>query len=436
MNRLFFATFFCGAAALFSASGCSVTDTGNPVGPDDNGEGTLGGGSCDEKESDIAFDEQTSLGFSAADVATVVSGRHTETLAWLDAAAATSAEGTTEVQVDVDLDETARYVKRGPRDERSDGLLGDGAAAGSDCNDRLALAATLTLTTADGKLDEVVETTLYADSTTFTSTTFTLPADELMGDLEVTPDAPSGFQVDGPPELQFDIQFADVGWAGQVGALVKYKDEVSASGGAAAYGGSAIAQWPAENPCVGSFPVPAAQSEALEAVLDAFNGRGSLTVTYEPDGEPAELDYELGSDAEYVCESLPDGSLRFAGQLELSSNDGLIDGRFPLDVSVEPDESGAVMHVYALMMEYGDDTAALLETFGIGQSVDFAGYDQGLVRLEAQLADDALSGALSVRGVVVADCTMAPPDDASGGTGAPGCRGADDTDLWVARFNE
>jgi hypothetical protein len=432
MTRLFSALFFCGAAAIFGGSGCSVTDTGNPATP---GGGPLGGPWCDEVESEIDFDEQTSLGFSAADVAPLVSGRHTETLAWLDGANAASGEGTTEIEVDVVLDETARYVKRNPGDE-SDGLVGDGPAGSSNCNDRVALGATLTLTTADGKLDEVVETTIYADSATLASTTFTLPADELMGDLEVTPSVPSGFEVDGPPELQFDIQFAAVGWIGHVGALVKYKDHVSASGGAPAYGGSAIAQWPAENPCPLAFPVPTDQSEDLQALLDAFNGRGPLNVTYEPDGEPAALDYELGSDAEYVCQSLPDGSLDFVGQLELSSDDGLIDGRFPLDVSVEPDDSGAVTHVYALMMEYGDDPAALLESFGIGQSVDFTGYDQWQVRLEAQLADDTLSGALSVRGVGVADCTMAPPDDGSSGMGAPGCSGANYTDLWVASFGE
>ena len=433
MTRLFLALFFCGAAAIFGGSGCSVTDTGNPATP---GDGQLGGAWCDEVESEIDFDEETSLGFSAADVAPLVSGRHTETLAWLDGANATSGEGTTEIEVDVVLDETARYVKRSFRDDQSDGLLGDGAAGGIDCNDRLALGATLTLTTADGKLDEVVETTIHADSAMLASTTFSLPADELMGDLQVTPSVPSGFEVDGPPQVQFDITFADAGWAGQVNALVKYKDDVSASGGAPAYGSSGIAQWPAENPCAPAVPVPSDQSEALQALLDAFNGRGPLTVTYEPDGEPAALDYELGSDAEYVCEGLLDGSLDFVGQLHLSSDDGLIEGRFPLDVSMEPDDSGAVTHVYALMMEYGDDPAALLEGFGIGQSIDFTGYDQGLVRLEAQLADDTLSGVLSVRGVVVADCPMTLPDDGSSGMGAPGCSGANYTDLWVASFGE
>ena len=199
------------AVTLLSAA-CNVTDTGNPV--DTGGEPSGNAGSCEEVETVITPDELTPLGFSAADVLGVAGGRHTETLAWLQGGLATSSGGEpTQVEVNVDFDGSARFIESSPRQS----LGGSGSAADfAICNDRVELDATLTVSTADGALDETVSAVLRAETARLATASFSIPSDELSGDLKVNVNAPDGFEPEGLPTLQFDIDLTDVGFTARI----------------------------------------------------------------------------------------------------------------------------------------------------------------------------------------------------------------------------
>lgn len=418
------------------ALGCSdVTDTGNPH--KDNG-GETDGGNCESTPTPVELDETSSLGFSAADVIALAAGTHTETLAWLENESVNSSGGDpTEVEVLIEFGEDARFVDREPKMNDGGGGLEEGEpdiAYESMCHDRLELDATLTLRTADGALDETVPVVVWAETERLAHAHFSLDADELAGSLEVSVDALPGFEQDGPTKLGFDVRIADVGFAGSIGVQATFKSDDGVAAGAL----GSIARWPEDNPCHAGFPVAAEQSSSVQQALDAFNGRGPLALQYEPEAEASELSYALSVSDGTVCEELDAagaGELMFEGSLELTSADGTIDTTLPVQVTTGLEE-GELYFVQASRSESSEEPNQLLERLGIQASVDFSGYDYGQVFLSASVYGGQLEGTLSARGADEADCVSDPPEPDPNGMGAPGCRGTDFYDLWVARFSE
>ncbi|HWO12987.1 MAG TPA: hypothetical protein VNN80_25985, partial [Polyangiaceae bacterium] len=364
---------------------------------------------------------------------------HTETLAWRDnEIASSSGDGSTEVEVRLEFGESARFVDRSPKPSEDNGQEGGPDIAYEySCNDRLELDATLTLKTADGALDESVPVVVWAESERVVHTNFSLDADEIAGSLEVMVEPPPGFEADGPPELQFNIDIADVGFVGSISVMGTY----SGNGGVAAGGGGPIAKWPENNPCDIGFAVATEDSESVQQALAAFNGRGPLTLEYEPEAPASQLSYSLSADSDTVCEELDGGSageLAFDGELELTSADGSIEANVPVQVTTGLD-GGELYFVSVSMVESSESSGEpdqMLESLGIQQAVDFSGYDYGQVWLSAQVYGGALEGSLSVRGAEVPDCLTNPPEPDPNGMGSPGCQGTDFTDLWVASFGE
>lgn len=417
------------------ALGCSnVTDTGNPH--RDNGA-EAGAGACDSTRDTIELDAVSPLGFSAADVVALAGGTHTETLAWLENEIASSSGGEpTEVEVRLEFDGEARFVDRKPKQNTGEELdeAGPGIALESTCHDRLELEATLTLKTADGALDETLPVIVWSETERLAHAHFNLDADALAGSLEVSVEAPPGFEPDGPPKLGFDVRIADVGFAGSIGVQATFQSDDAVVAGAV----GPIAQWPEDNPCQTGFPVPAAESSSVQQALDAFNGRGPLALEYEPEAEPSELSYALSVTTGTVCEELDGagaGELTFEGSLELTSADATIDTTLPVEITTGL-EQGELYFVQASMAESSEEPNQLLESLGIQASVDFSGYDYGQVFFSASLYGGLLEGSLSARGADEADCVKNPPEPEPDGMGVPGCRGTDFYDLWVARFSE
>jgi hypothetical protein len=434
MRRTILGLSLCSLGCSLSLACSDVTDTGNPE-RDIGGE--TDGGECEDTRTPIEVDAVSPLGFSAADVIALAQGTHTETLAWLDnEASQSSGSEPTELEVRIEFEEGARYVDSEPKPS-GDGTLDEGGpdiGYESTCNDRLELDATLTLKTADGALDETVPVVVWAETARLAHADVSLDADNLTGSLQVSVEGPRGYELDGPPKLGIGVRVADVGFAGSVGVSATFRGD----GGVAFGGGGAIAEWPENNPCDFGFPVPVEQSDNVQEALESFNGRGPLTLEYEPEATPSELSYALSASSETVCEELDAesaGELTFAANLELESADGTIETILPVQVTTGL-EGGELYFVNASMAESSEEPGALLETRGIGASVDFAGYDYGQLSLSAQVYGGTLEGTLSVRGAIEADCLTNPPEPDPDANGSPGCRGTDFYDLWVARFNE
>lgn len=434
MRRTILGSALCSLGCSLALACSNVTDTGNPN--HDKGS-EAGGDDCDRTLRPIELDEVSSLGFSAADVIALAEGAHTETLAWLENESAHgSGDEPTQVEVRIEFGGGSRFVDREPK-PATGGDLGEGGpdiAYESVCHDRLELDATLTLRTADGALDESVPVVVWAETARLVHAGFSLDADELAGSLEVSVEAPPGFEPDGLTKLGFDVRIADVGFAGSIGAQATFRNDTGVAAGAV----GAIARWPEDNRCGTGFPVPAEQSESVQEALDAFNDRGPLTLEYEPEADSSELSYALSATTDTVCEELDAasaGELMFEGGLELTSADGIIDATFPVQVTTGI-EGGELYFVQASMAKSSEAPDMLLAALGVRQSVDFSGYDYGQVTLSALVSEGRLEGSISARGADEADCVSNPPEPDPNGMGAPGCRGTDFYDLWVARFSE
>lgn len=418
-------------AALLSLSCSSVTETGNP---DRDNTGEPASENCEDTSTPIELGAVSPLGFSAANVIALAEGTHAQTLAWLEDEMVTSSGGDpTEVELHLEIGPNARFVDREPKQHDGGETLEDELGEPA-CNDRLELDATLTLKTADGLLDETAEVVVWAETPNLAHADFGIDADEVRGSLQVSVEGPEGFEPDGPPKLGFRVLIADVGFAGSIGVTASY----SGDGGVAFGGGGPIAKWPEDSPCDSGFPVPVEQSQRVQDALTTFNGRGPLELEYEPEAMASELSYALSATGEYVCEELDaagEGSVSFSANLELTSDDGGIEVELPVEVSTGPETTDSSW-VNVAMYQISETPAALLETLGIHQSVDFSGYDHGQVSVTAEVYGGALTGALRVRGAEVADCVTNPPEPDPNGMGAPGCTGTDYFDLWVARFNE
>src|SRR5690606_29834492 len=124
----------------------------------------------------------------------------------------------------------------------------------------------------------------------------------------------------------------------------------------------------ADNPCELGFPVPTDQSDTSQRVLDGFNAPEPLELSYEPEMDGSALRLALNANAT-VCETLTGGAdtpreVRFQAELALESDDGVIDGVFPVEVFGQLEANGELVS-QASMSTTSENTADWLESLGI-----------------------------------------------------------------------
>ena len=178
------------AASLMVAlllSACLGGQTGGETGGTWNEEDqpTYAGEGCVEQATPLAADEVSPLGFSAADVATLVGESVTTPMVWLETAdlgvEATVVPGPSELTLTI-LDLTnPRFVDASP-EEPEDGPAIEPAAV---CPDRVDIDVTLHIATADGALDETVSATLHATSAELVELLVPLDPTSLTGTFSV-----------------------------------------------------------------------------------------------------------------------------------------------------------------------------------------------------------------------------------------------------------
>ncbi|HEX9619130.1 MAG TPA: hypothetical protein VF989_03280 [Polyangiaceae bacterium] len=435
-----------GLGMLSLLAGCNATETGNPYGdpPDNGGEGVDGGSNCEETSEDVETTEQTELGFSADDLAAAIAGQHTAALQWLDnqVAGYGPESGTTEITVGVSTG-AARFVTSRPR--ATDGLQTEIGLIGPGCRNELELDVTLTLTSSGGALDETIDTVVRAANADFARARFVLETDALSGALEVSVTTPPNSQPDGSPELHFDVGLSDLGMSGSVNLLATYRSTDGTAVGQG--GGGLLAQWPVDSCGPDALRLPIAErvrGVAITALTDAYTALSPAAFEYDA-GEAAEGTFSLEATEDSMCHGLDGGAdeargVEYAGVVNLVTDDGRVDGRFPVKVTASVAADGTLIELYVSRNEFTDDPARMAElpgAFGIQDPVDLEGYDMGAVDYNSQLASNSAWGRLSIRGFQQAPCVTDPPEPEEipgQGGGSPGCRGSDIFELWRASF--
>jgi len=437
--------------ALLTA-GCGVepaidplaTDTGNPYGDSDDGEGVTSGG-CDQLETPVELAAATPLGFDAQSIADLVAGEQQHALRWL---ADTGFEygpesGTSTITVRVEPLGTARLIDRSPA--TSVGGQEIGLAEVDGCRDSLELDVRLQLETGGGALSESLETTVEAFASDFALAAASFELDELLGSFEAALNAPA----DG--EITRATLSAQIGFSqyGSVGAL-NLSTEIRTAGGAVGQSaGSPLAQFPADTYCGAPNAVSVLADQpvrgvSLAALLDGLNAQSPTGVVYTPAGN-AELELEFTSDADRVCITFdrdalyngePGGAqLNVPGRVRLQSDDGKLDGDFAVQLSAQTADGALQLRAEAAQDAQDLATAATLPArFGVVDEVSFDGYDGGAVRFESHSEAGAAGGSMVISGLDVPECISNPAPIDPNANGAPGCRGIDLIPLWSARW--
>jgi hypothetical protein len=425
------------------------TDTGNPY-DGQNGEGTAGQ-SCDETRVVLEPSAATPLGFSAQATLDLVSGEHTEALAWLQSSVSYGPEsGRSEITLSVELLGEPRLVDREPRSQQGNGSGPSIALAEiyTPCDDSIEVDARIHITTAGGALSEVADTVIIATAGDFARARVSLDAGALAGSFVASVAPPPNTEVTRT-SLGLELGFSSFGAAGAISIGNEFR---SLDGSAVGQGGGGeIAHFPADDYCgpngVSLAPEESLRGLSMTSALDRLGSLSPATLRYEPAAPAAELTLSFVNTEPRVCVRFDDASfggqpgattLEFAGVASLSSSDGRIDGEVPVQILAEA-TAGALSRVSANGSRDTNDpvaAASLPAQFGIQDTIDFAGYDGGRVQLGVMVDDSTAGGSLRVEGLDVADCVNNPPAPDPNGMGSPGCRGTDRIPLWVVSFGD
>lgn len=287
--------------AALGAAGCAGGQTGGEFGAENGtgGGGTLDGNetasACDEDATELGLDEVSPLGFSADDVLALAEGTHEATLTWVpdEAAMATTTlePGTTEVTLVIEPAGPASFVDAEPPASGSSGGM---IELGWVCPDRVDVPVTVTLTTADGALDETLDGTLSATDAGSATLLVPIELDELEGTLSFEVVSPEGGV---PIQTRLEVVFGEGIFAGRLSGTIETRTDQVATAAGATY-----AEWGYGACEHGEYPVDPETAGAVTstALLDVVNGASPLAVTW-GDGTETTLSLAAVADEPTVC---------------------------------------------------------------------------------------------------------------------------------------
>lgn len=386
----------------------------------------LEGGGCDEKVTVLAgVDAMSALGFTAADVLSVVEGQHSSSMVW--------GAGLTDGPVQVAFGPEAgagqltvgvaykggevRHIVSTPKDG---GLEGDGGAF-AQCNDRLEVDVAVTVDSAGGAFAESFTAPLRATSRGIGKILHTLELADIQGSFEVTKLEPADATV---APISLDIGISGAGLFGGASSFVEMVD-----GDVALAGSLEIAKWPAEgSPCddFGEAPIGLGDAVAKFSANDALAlvaKAPNLALTWQ--GAPATAMTLAVAPGEIACAPVDGGqlgTLRIPAKATVTTADGRWNGAFDVELSARPANDGALAGVSIFVQNSFINTvlpADFEATFGL-KDIDFTGYDEGALDFSGEFvpAGDAATatGQATVLGVKLHMCSNEPGAPCEGNT--------------------
>ena len=440
----------CGVSLLGAGCGGAsdsaiATDTGNPYDEEDTGEAVLDG--CDAVDTELELGASTPLGFSAQAIAELVDGDRERSLEWLEVPGLPYGpeSGRSGITLRVEPLGTARLVDRSPATPGTGGAI---ALAGAldGCRDSLELDVRIELETTGGALVESLETRVEAYAADFASASFSVELEDLAGSFDAQPAAPPNMQITRV-QLVGQLGFSEYG---AVGSLSVQSESQSTDGAVGQSARQELAHFPADDYCgapngVSVLAEQAVRGLSLQAALDGLNAQSPAAVQFSPAGS-SQLELTFAATPERVCivfdrDPLFVGEaggaiLRVPGSVRVLSDDGRLDGEFPVELSAQTLDGG--LRFSAEAGEQSQDlarAAQLPALFGVADAITFDGYRGGSVRFQSYATANAASGgSLVVSGLDVPECLSNPPPVDPEAMGAPGCRGIDAVPLWSARW--
>ena len=373
------------------------------------------------------------LGFSADDLLARVEGNHTTPMVWAEGLA----DGPVRIEfspsgTETQLEAIVRYQGGEVRYVRAESSSsGYALDIYEGCPDYLEVDVELELVTADGALDETLPAVLRSWDQRYGQIEVSLPLDALQGSFSMVTVEPSNAEI-GDPSLTLGL--SQLGVSGGIGGSVEISDDISVG-----FGMFPVAGWPSlERGCgygeaaggvEGAFGEFSAADvlARINAAVDTklrWQGLPAVPFTLEAVHEGAPVCFRAIPEAD----GYPVGQLRSELQLAAVAGDYSMNGQFSVDVYAEPNPDGSLgdvrIDIYA---PYAStvDLQTFIERYGI-KGLDLSGFDQaGLTFSGTFTADGAAIGALTVLGVIQADCSNEP---------GAGCEGNDIREIAMAEW--
>lgn len=393
------------------------------------GNGGLGGPLCNGgTERPVELEEETELGFSAADILAFAEGTHEENLRWNEQTLATYGpeSGAGEITIRVEAVGAVRFLEP-PTASDNGGLLG-----GPSCRGALEIDVEVQIETAGGALDESFEATLRSDNPLEAVAFARLEPETLGGAFEVLEVSLAGFSL---AQLDLTLSFTPFGSSGALSATF---ERITADAAIGAAGGPPLAEWGAaycqDQGGIAIGPEDEVDGLSASVLRGLFGAFPEVNLAW-ADGATSPASMAFAPEPQGACISLQpeiygDEAISMTGDLTLQSEDGRVDARWPGTLRGTVDDDGALISAqFELSYQLPEPTVDnLASVYGFGDldESEAEGYDALSVDVRVVAeggAAPSLSGEVGVTGHTFADC--AGPTNGTADPGAGGEDGAD-----------
>jgi len=446
------------AMGLLACAACTSdrpdgTSTGNPLpdpdagprDPDDAEGGLTGSGYCQAGDkTPLGLNEDSPLGFSAADILAFSEGTHEETIRWnpYDGVAFTPESGEQTITITVTRSGEPRFVLPKAPDDGTEELLVD---IEGGCMSWVEVPVDVTVETSGGALDETFEGLLRSHHPLSASVFYFTPdPEELGGDFEVATSGEwEGFTL---AQLTLNVRFSPYGVGGTFNGMLEKElgdAVVGGAGGQKPYAdfGAGTCGDNADGFTVGLDDE--IEGATVQDALDMFGADDEVELTWET-GATTTSSMTFAPTTQGGCvlldnEITGDLTLLAQGTLSMTSADGRLDSEWSGRIEAHIADDGSISRIAYLFdgKFIEPNTPDANAQLGFPND-EIASFDAVGAGVDITVTSGGVDGAVSLTGYVYPDCAQAPDEPGSDedpmvdpgeggaeGSGTPGCRGAD-----------
>jgi hypothetical protein len=395
-----------------------------------------GGDECSRSERAVTDADMSALGFDARSFLELISGDFRSELTWQ---AGDVPGARTELVLSVEPRGEARFVERDFENPRPDYTftISNGGGRYFACGDRLAVDAQVSIVSADGALNEVVDAVVEADSERYAKITITLNREELAGNILAARGPAEGDTSGQPRSEQLTLTFgiSSFGLEASVAAHPRY-ERVELGGQSCTSLGSmflssSCAPWGA----VPMQPGDEVLGLSFEGALALANAASPATLL----DSGAELTLAFDAAPQPVCVSIDTPAalpsvVEFPARVQLASSDGRVGGA--LDVLLTAEAAGGTLRRVTAGSSYlapvAEELPELAPSYAILEPLTWSELESGGFELYAEARPDGARGVLRAYGSELGCEGTRPCEEVCPG---PGCT-ATTVEKWGVRWGD
>jgi hypothetical protein len=297
------------------------------------------------------------------------------------------------------------------------------------CPPEVEIEVLVQVTSDGGALDESFTTFVRASAANTASFRHQIPVDELGGKLTFTGDNADRWELSA---VVIDAVLTPSGTSGTIQLNASGRGDLAGVASA-----QSAAVWPAPGECGEGLPGGGIVVDDEHSLgdydvgdsRDVFGELGALPLFWD-DGQSTELQIDVAPH-DLACvwpHTNGSQSVRFVADVDLTSDDGRIDGEFLAEASVDADAMQRLGYGSLNVSLSRVEPSVAAETFGLSDDVSFDGFDWAEFYFDIwrDVQNDTVSGSLGVFGVIESECAENPPEPTESEDGlisVQGCAG-------------